>query len=132
MLEIDHCHGAAYSERGTLLVTLGRVAEAIADYRQALKYAPTAPSLHHNLGVVLIGMGQADDALRHLEQAVELNPRSAEFQYSLGALLMDRRQFAGAIFHLAEAVELNPGWKEAADRLQRARKAIPERGPPVD
>src|SRR5207248_2242141 len=125
VLQIDHCQSAAYRERGSLFVTQGRTAEAIADYRKGLRYGPEDPYLHHNLGVVL---ATGDEALQHLKRAVELSPENAEFQHSLGSLLLARRQYDEAIRHLMIAVELNPDHAAARKHLQEARDALQRSG----
>ena len=57
----------AYINRGDVLIKMGRHAEALEVYHDALKHEPQNPDLYYNLGVVHIEWGEPDIALQHFE-----------------------------------------------------------------
>jgi Flp pilus assembly protein TadD len=105
------------------LSRLGRTAEAVVDYRSALKYAPDGADTHLRLGILLADEGDAEAGGRHLTRAVEIAPANAEMQCVLGAFLSQQRRYDAAIEHLAKALELKPDYPVARQLLDGARAA---------
>jgi Flp pilus assembly protein TadD len=62
--------------RGSVLLLLGRLDEAISSYRQALALEPR-PEIHLNLGRALVAAGRRDEAERHFALVREIDPRLA-------------------------------------------------------
>jgi len=62
--------------RGSVLLLLGRLDEAIASYRQALALEPR-PEIHLNLGRALAAAGRRDEAERHFALVRAIDSRLA-------------------------------------------------------
>lgn len=113
----------AYAERHTKaglgLMRGGRVAEAIEEFRLAVKVAPREGAHHLNLGFALMQAGQATEAVKCLERCLKLSPASAEARLYLGGALRALGKDAQAERALRAAVELAP--KNEAIRLELSR-----------
>jgi Flp pilus assembly protein TadD len=65
---------------GVTLDRLGRPAEAIHQYQEAIRVRPDFARAHFNLGVALAGAGRLADAGQQFEAALRLKPDYAEAQ----------------------------------------------------
>jgi hypothetical protein len=92
-------YAEAHSNLGNTLKDLGRLDDAIASYRRALKIRPDYADAHNNLGSALQSIGQLNAALDSYRKAIELEPDHAEAHNSLGFALLITGQFS-------------EGWKE--------------------
>ena len=81
-----------YSNLGNALADVGRLDEAIAACRQAIRLKPDLAEAHYNLGIALQGKGQLDEAIAAYRQAIGIKPDFAKAHYNLGSTL--RRQAA--------------------------------------
>jgi tetratricopeptide (TPR) repeat protein len=68
--ELDPRHGEAWFQLGLTLWSLGRRAEALAAFRQAVATRPQLAEAHLWLGKVLAEEGKKDEAVLHLRDAV--------------------------------------------------------------
>lgn len=66
--------GMRHFQRGLDLEAAGRISDAIAAYREAVRVCPALPQAHFNLGVALALQGQTDEAIRAWQRAVWLKP----------------------------------------------------------
>jgi len=101
----------------------GRVDDALANYRGALKRSPALAEAHYNVGVLLARKGDLDGAERSLDRALRLKPSWAQAYLALGHLYFRQaryadaeRSFGRAATHAPESVEalLNPMPTQAA------------------
>jgi len=69
-----------------VLERTGRLAEAEAELRKALKLDPNSATAHNNLGSVLERAGRKDEARRHYERAVQLEPGHPDAMKNLARL----------------------------------------------
>ena len=84
-------------ERGNRLFRAGSYAEAVAEYRAALRDGEDSPVLRYNLGTALLELGRYDEAQEHLEAALTaVDPALRQnVHYNLGLrYLEDARQSA--------------------------------------
>jgi Flp pilus assembly protein TadD len=86
----------------------GRLAEAEAALREAIRLQPRESAAHYNLGLLLAEKGRPADARAALRRALELDPNSAGAAYNLAVLV----------------AESSP--KEAASLAGRAAAAAPQ------
>ena len=66
---------------------MGRLEEAVAEYKRLLRLNPELPAVYNNLGNALGSLGQVSEGLRHLRRAVESEPNFAQGWGNLGNLL---------------------------------------------
>jgi len=102
----------------------GRLADAIAHYREAVERLPRDAGALDRLGFALGRSGQTDEALAIFERAVAANPGHFEAQYHLGATRWWVKQPQRAVAPLAEAVRIQPDHAEARYYLGRALRQV--------
>ena len=97
---------------GDVLVSLGRLDEAIAAFRRALEINPEYAEAAYNLGHALYATGR-DDAFDAFQRAIAIRAEFVEAHFMLGQALMraDRIDEAAAAFE--RAIEINPEFVEA-------------------
>ncbi|MHB1560332.1 MAG: tetratricopeptide repeat protein [Isosphaeraceae bacterium] len=95
----------------------GRLADAEACYRRAIRLAPDLPDAHNNLAVALQATGRGDEALDSLRRAIVLRPDYAEAYNNLGNVLHDRGALNEAIGAYHRALSLRPDYVEAHHNL---------------
>jgi predicted O-linked N-acetylglucosamine transferase (SPINDLY family) len=96
---------------------LGRPAEAIACFREALRLEPGSAATHHALGLAFLDQTHTASAVASLRQAVVLRPESERFHLNLGRALQTQGDVDAAAACYAEAVRLNPGYALAHNNL---------------
>jgi tetratricopeptide (TPR) repeat protein len=123
----------AYSGRGKIRLEQGRLAEAAADFQQALQLEPDSAEVEANLGSTLFRQGHAPEAVAHYEQALKLNPGFAGAYYDLGSALLQTGRPAAAAQAFTVALRIDPTYAAAHNnlglalaRLGRLPEAIPE------
>ncbi len=72
---------------GIALADRGRIDEAIAEFREALRLDPGSAQTHWHLGAALAYRGARDEAVDHLRQSVRLDPTNANARHDLEVLL---------------------------------------------
>jgi protein O-mannosyl-transferase len=96
---------------------LGRMDEAISNYRHALSLDPNYGYALANLGAVLLAQKKYDEAIEMCERALRLRPDQAETHAALAAALWNRGRVDESIWHGRKAVELNPDLLDARFNL---------------
>ena len=120
-LQLSPAYQPALLNRAHTLLLLGRVDEAIADYRAAISNKPAFnEKAYYQLACALVQQKKWNDAKTNFLLALNCNRDSAEAHTGLGNLLWRERDRDGAMTHLREAVRLNPGYAEAQDNLGNA------------
>jgi tetratricopeptide (TPR) repeat protein len=76
---------------GYLLASRGRLDEAIAEYREALKLKPDFAIAYVNLGDALLRQGKNDEAIANFKRALEIDPNFVPARQSLEKALAARR-----------------------------------------
>jgi len=112
-------------------------AEAIANFRQALRLRPDYAEAHGNLGLALTQAGRSAEAVPHLQESLRLKPGLYQVQNNLGIALASSGRAAEALNAFKQAAAQNPtlpniqeNWgkallllgrrEEAAEHFQRA------------
>lgn len=130
-------YAAAHQGLGAALQCLGRMDEAIAAYRTAIRLDPAVAETHYLLANALKDLGQMTEAIDHYRQAVAIKPDFLEALSNMGAALMVQGQTEETISCLNRALKLNPAapqvlcnlasvleregrFNEARERLERA------------
>ena len=114
-----------HNNLGSVLLRLGRPAEAEASYRRALELRPDYAEAHSNLGASLYEQGRFDAAEAACRRALGLNPDYAEAHNTLGNALRERGAASAAEAAFRRALAISPGYAEAHNNLGNA---LQERG----
>lgn len=116
-----------HNSLGNVYRTLGRSAEAIDEFRRALRLKPDFAIAYNNLGIALAECGQHRGALACFQQAVQLDQRNVPAWMNLGSALLDmaKPSEAAACFEFALDVEPNQG--QAFAQLGRCRSRLGRR-----
>ena len=121
----------------------GRVDDALAKYRAALKRSPALPEVHYNVGVLLARKGELAGAERSLDEAVRLKPAWAQAHLALGHFFFRQARYADAerafgraathapdsveaLFNLATSRDRQRRWGDAIPPLKQAREVAPD------
>ena len=99
---------SASANLGAVLQTRGRISEAIAAYRQAIRARPDVASVHNALGTALQASGDLDGAIAAFARATELDPSSADADYNWGNALLALGRPSDAVPHFERAVAASP------------------------
>jgi tetratricopeptide (TPR) repeat protein len=110
-------------ERAHAAAGAGRYAEAIADYREALRIAPRNVDAEIGLAQAFRAVHNFDAAKHTLEQARREHPRNAAPLAMLGDLDLELQTYDAAIAHLTAALAIEPANLDARNRLAVAYKA---------
>ncbi|MFO8038846.1 MAG: tetratricopeptide repeat protein [Sodalinema sp.] len=77
-IEVDERHREAYCAKGSLLITLQRLEEALATYAQAVKVAPDCAEAWYGIARCYALVGHQEPAIDNLKKAIHLNPSLKE------------------------------------------------------
>jgi Flp pilus assembly protein TadD len=95
----------------------GRLADAAAEYRRALRTRPGFAEAHNGLGNALAALGRTDEAVAEYREALRLRPAYAEIHFNLAMALLNAPGRRGeAAEQLEEFLLARPG-NEAAWRI---------------
>jgi tetratricopeptide (TPR) repeat protein len=118
------------------LARQGNTAEAIANYREALKLEPNLPGLHFELAEML-NTSSTPDAPQQAEleyrAALTVDPFDEKSECRLGDLAAAKGDTAGSLEHYQRALKLQPADPEANIGLAKALMAMnqPEKALPL-
>ena len=99
------------------LAELGRLDEAVAGFRHAVRLKPDFAEAHGNLGFALRNLGRLDEALATLRLAIQLKPDAALAYNNLGITLVDLGRMDEAIASFRQSVRLQPEFADAHKNL---------------
>jgi len=97
-----------HSDLAADLYLEGKVADAIAQERDAVRINPMLVQAHYNLGAFLMQQGHPDQALPELERALEVNPRFPQGEETLAGDFAALGKDSEALTHWRKALELSP------------------------
>jgi len=114
--------------RGAILRDdLGRIDDAVRDFRRVSELDPTTDAGLIALALVRAQAGAADEALALLEQAAERNPRNAETWLARARIRRQGKDLARALQEASQAVALRPDAAEAYEVRAQVRLALRDR-----
>ena len=93
----------------------GRIAEAEADYRNALALNPNNPDALHLLGVIVAQAGDAQQGILLIERSLRARPSSFEAHFNLANVYAGQLHYTDAERHFRAAFQLRPGHAEASN-----------------
>ena len=98
----------AHLNLGFALEKAGRKAEAMAEYRTALKLDPDRAETHNNLANLLDDTGHPEEAAAEYQEALRINPNHVASHNNYGTLLVELGRFDEAMKQYAAAARLDP------------------------
>jgi len=102
-----------HNNLGAALLRDGKPAEAIANFRAALRIDPAYVSARCNLALALANTGQDELACAELEQVLRRDPHVTDARLQLGAILLRLGRAAEALPHLQAVLSQEPGRHDA-------------------
>lgn len=96
-----------YQIRGLARINQGKLAEAISDYRTALRYVPTHESLWHNLALCYAHLKQYEESIGVLDTLIQVAPRYAEALNMRAQVNIQRSDTAAALSDLEASMRIN-------------------------
>jgi tetratricopeptide (TPR) repeat protein len=107
----------AYNNLGFYLSNRGEVAEAMENYRQALKIKPDYEDAHNNLGYAYANQKKYPEAIAEYEAALRIRPIHPEVNNNFGNALADVGRVDEAIAHYMIALGQKPDYADAHNGL---------------
>jgi protein O-mannosyl-transferase len=95
----------------------GRTAEAISEYRLAIRFKSDRAEAYQNWGGELALQGKFKEAIPLFEKAIEIRPDYAEAHFNLALALSVQGHIEAAIGHYKTALRINPNYPEAHKNL---------------
>jgi tetratricopeptide (TPR) repeat protein len=106
----------------------GRLDEAIAEDREAIRLKKDYAEAHNNLGVVLQDKGQVDEAIAEYREAIRLKKDLALAHCNLGGMLEQKGEFNEALIYWRRGHELgskNPHWRyPSAEWVRKCERLV--------
>jgi tetratricopeptide (TPR) repeat protein len=108
-----------------LYLQFGKIADAVAHFRESARLQPESAAAQYNLGTALMRQGDLAEAIRHLRSAVALDLNHVQAHTSLGAALRLQGQTAEAVHQFRQALVIRP---DDADALYNLAGALAAQG----
>ena len=102
----------------------GRLDEAVARYRQAIRNEPAYIEARHNLGNAQLALGRFDEAAASYREVLQINPNIAESHSNLGNALLALGRPEEAAASYRRALALNPELASAHSNLGDALREL--------
>ena len=106
-LELNPSYSPARYWRTNLLMTQGRLEEAISEVTRSLEYDPLSIYMQAFLGVVLLTSKKYQQASEHLQKALELDPNNFIARSSLGVAYCFQSRIEEGILEIQQAIDLS-------------------------
>ena len=116
----------AYTFRGWAFRSLGRIDDAIAECRKAIKVDPAFGNPYNDIGSYLMAKGELDEAVEWFERA-KVAPRYEPRHYpymNLGRLYAAKGMVLRAIEEFAGALKIEPGEASCLEMIERLRAQL--------
>jgi tetratricopeptide (TPR) repeat protein len=110
----------------------GRLSEAEARYRAALRLSPGHPAILHNLGVLAAARGDHAAAIEHLDAVIAAEPQYVSAHYNRAVARQKLGQTKEAIRGFEHACAIDPGHYDAHRALGFLWLAEGDRGRALD
>ena len=96
------------AERGSMLLKVGRVPEAVAAFEQAVTLDPKWGRIRHQLGLAHAMLGNFDKAETILRYAIKLTPTSPDGYHTLSVMLVSQGRYQEALVAAEDALQRDP------------------------
>jgi Flp pilus assembly protein TadD/lysophospholipase L1-like esterase len=112
-------YARVHNRMGTEHLKAGKLAEAMAEFQQALEADPTYAGAHNNLGVTYERLGR-EEAQAQFERAIQLRPDFTHAHFNLARILMNKGRGAAAVAELQHTIQIDPNHVGALNMLGMA------------
>ena len=109
----------AHNDRGVALRQKGKLREAIAEYRAAIRIKPDHALAHNNLGAALQAQWKVKEAIAEYRTAIRIKPELALAHFNLGRVLKAQWKRAEAAAELRLAHDSAQPSSELAAKIER-------------
>jgi tetratricopeptide (TPR) repeat protein len=119
----------AHNNLGVLMWERGKADEAMAHWKESIRFAPKSADAYYKMGFVLARLGRSDEAYGYLTTAMRLAPLRSDTRFELAEVLWKQGKQEEAIAIWREAVKIPPASAKGYTRLGCAfvaRNALPE------
>ena len=120
LVQRDPADPKAHNNLAHNYLQVGRTAEAIEHFQEALRIQPDYGLAQENLAIALFQTGELEGSLRHFRELLEMEPDHAEARANLAHVLGSQGRFEEAIDQYRRALEINPEFPRAHFNLGRA------------
>jgi tetratricopeptide (TPR) repeat protein len=96
---------------------LGRLDEAVEQYKRAVAIYPDDYKAHYNLGVVYDQQGLSDKAIQSYQRSIQANPAYPNARFNLGIIYQNQGEIDQAIVQFRKVTELDPADFQARNNL---------------
>lgn len=107
-LLIERRNGVMHSNKGNILLKLGKVHDAIASYKRAIEYSPKYAEAYGNLGNAYQDLADYENAQRSYGTAISIDPRNPDFYCHLGNAILASGDILSADHSYGRAIQLDP------------------------
>ncbi len=97
-----------HNNLGTILLSRGRLQEAVDEFQTALGLKPDYADAHYNLGIAMVKQGNLTDGISHFSETLRLRPRNVKALNNMAASLVLKERYPEAIGYLKRALLINP------------------------
>ena len=112
---------------GNVLVKLGEVDKAVAEYRTAIGLSPGQPRTYYQLALALQAKQDQEGAKQELQRAITADSHYAPARVEMGRLLLGENRFSECVDQLTLAVRDNPANEQAYFLLAKAYAGLGEK-----
>jgi tetratricopeptide (TPR) repeat protein len=126
-LAVTRDNHMAHCELGTVLMSQGRIDDAIAEFRESVRLAPRFVLARVSLGVALGTKGQMDAAIEQFRAAVRAGPNDLDAHYNLGVALMSKSRNDEALREFQDVLRIQPGYPRAEANIAVIKSPKPGR-----
>jgi protein O-mannosyl-transferase len=98
----------AYNNLGFALKKEGRIADAMIQYKTAIKINPEFSKPYNNLGSILKSINKTEEAIVFFKEAIRVKPDSASAYSNLGSTMLQQGKMDEAIINFKEAIRISP------------------------
>ncbi|HKH47210.1 MAG TPA: sulfatase-like hydrolase/transferase [Thermoanaerobaculia bacterium] len=115
-------HGEqVFEERGFVLAEMGRLADALRDFRESARRNPLDPVPLENAAHAAYRLGQPRDAVQLYERLLQIQPNRLDAWKAAGAIYLDLEDDEGAVrcFRRALTLEIDPAERGKLEALVR-------------
>jgi tetratricopeptide (TPR) repeat protein len=117
---VDIDKSTDFQNQATDLLAKGKIDEAVARFKEAVKFNPEDEDAHYNLALALARQENREAAMKEYLEALRIYPDYAEAHNNLGNLLVNEGKFSEAVEHFQAALKISPDNASAHNNLGNA------------